>query len=222
CESGSPSYTPSRRDPGRRGTSGSVARDPDGHFARSLDQDVVTGPAVQDVLPQAADEDVVPGAAEKNVVARAADQDVVAVAAVLGQLDRAGRQAGSLHHVVAGQGVDDEPVRGRLGTGDMHLGSQTQDINVAGGADDRNGIAAGGAVDDDGVGRAVASAAAGRGREVDVHLGDAGAGEVVDGDRVGAAEGDDVDLLDAVDIHGHVADVAEQPQPAAVGRQVHV
>ena len=58
--------------------------------------------------------------------------------------------------------------------------------------------------------------------EVEVDAGDAGAGQVVDGDGVGAAEGDDVDLLDAVDVHGDVADVAGQPQPAAVGRQVDV
>ena len=78
------------------------------------------------------------------------------------------------------------------------------------------------AVDDDGVGLAVAGVAAERAREVEVHVGDAGAGQVVDGERVGAAEGGDVDLLDAVDVHGHVADVAEQPQPGAVGRQVDV
>ena len=59
-------------------------------------------------------------------------------------------------------------------------------------------------------------------REVDVHVGDAGAGQVVDGDGVGAAQRDDVHLLDAIDVHGHVADVAGQPQPAAVGRERHV
>ena len=41
-------------------------------------------------------------------------------------------------------------------------------------------------------------------------LRDVGAGQVVDGDGVGAAEGGDVDLLDAVDVHGDVADVAGQ------------
>ena len=163
-----------------------------------------------------------PGAAEEGVVAGAADQHVVAVAAVLRQLDRGGGQPRSVHHVVAGQRVDDQAVVGRLGAGDVHPGSQTQDVRVAGVAGDRNGVVAGGAVDDDGVGLAVADAAAGRAREVEVHVGDAGAGQVVDGDGVGAAEGDDVDLLDAVDVHGHVAHVAEQPQPAAVGRQVDV
>ena len=39
-------------------------------------------------------------------------------------------------------------------------------------------------------------------------LGDAGAGQVVDGDGVGAAQGGEVDPLDAVEVHGDVADVA--------------
>ena len=50
--------------------------------------------------------------------------------------------------------------------------------------------------------------------------GDAGAGQVVDGDGVGAAEGVEVDLLDAVDVHGDVADVAEEPEALAVGGEV--
>ena len=54
-----------------------------------LDDDVVAGPAVEDVLPAAADQHVVAGAAVQRVVAGAADQDVVAVAAVGGELDAA-------------------------------------------------------------------------------------------------------------------------------------
>ena len=72
-------------------------------------------------MPEAADQHVVAVAAEQHVVAVAADQDVVAVAAVGRELDRAGRQAGGLDHVVAGQGVDRQPVVGRLGAGDVHL-----------------------------------------------------------------------------------------------------
>src|SRR5262249_27405471 len=78
------------------------------------------------------------------------------------------------------------------------------------------------AVDDDRVGLTVAGATARRTRQVNVHASDVGARQVVDGDRIGAAERGDVDLLDPVDVHGHKADVAEQPQPAAVGRQVNV
>ena len=66
-----------------------------------LDQDVVAGAAVEDVLPRPADQDVVAGAAEEDVVPRAADQDVVAVAAVRREQDRVGRQGRGVHDVVA-------------------------------------------------------------------------------------------------------------------------
>ena len=85
-----------------------------------------------------------------------------------------------------------------------------------------NVVVAGGAVDGHAIGRAVADAAAGRRCEVDRDLRDAGAGEVADRDVVGAAEGDEVDVLDAVEIHGDVADVAGELHPAVVGRDVDV
>jgi hypothetical protein len=47
-----------------------------------------------------------------------------------------------------------------------------------------------------------------------------GPGEIIDDDIVGAAEGIEVDPLDAIKVHGDVADVAEQPHPLAVGRNV--
>ena len=47
-----------------------------------------------------------------------------------------------------------------------------------------------------------------------------GAGEVVDGDLVGSAEGTEVDGLHVVRVHGDVADVAEEAQPLAVGGDV--
>ena len=77
-----------------------------------------------------------------------------------------------------------------------------------------------GAVDDDGVGRPVALAAARRRRQVEVDLRDGGAGQVVDGDGVGAAQGVELDVLDAVEVHGDVGDVAGEPHAAAVGRDV--
>ena len=72
------------------------------------------------------------------------------------------------------------------------------------GARDADRVVAVGAVDDDGVGRAVAGAAARRRGEVEVDLRHVGAGQVVDGDRVGAAEGVEVDRLDAVEVHRDV------------------
>ena len=49
-----------------------------------------------------------------------------------------------------------------------------------------------------------------------VHLGQVGAAQVVDRDRVGAAEGVEVDRLDVVQVHDHVRDVAGEQHPPAV------
>ena len=73
-----------------------------------------------------------------------------------------------------------------------------------------------------GVRHAVALPAARRRRQVDRDLLHVGPGEVVDRDGVGAAERGKLDVLDAVEVHGDVADVAEQPHPRAVGRDVDV
>src|SRR5262249_48334836 len=164
-------------------TEGSRARRP----VPSADQGVVTGPAVEDVLPRPAVEHVVAGPAAERVVAGAADQDVVAVAAVRRELDGVGRQARGFHRVVAGQGVDREPVPGGLGAGDVDLGGQAEDGNPGRVAADHDHVVAAGAFDGDGVGRAVAGAAAGGAGQVEVDLGDIGARQVVDGDGVGAA-----------------------------------
>src|SRR5262249_7544266 len=71
--------------------------------------------------------------------------------------------------------------------------------------------------DGDGVGRAVARATVAAGLEGDVHLGDVGAGQVVDSDRVDPAQGVDVDALDVVGVHDDVADVTGEAEPIAVG-----
>src|SRR5262249_26855348 len=105
---------------------------------------------------------------------------------------------------------------------DRHRGRQSGHRVTRSAAGDLDGVCVGGAVDGDGVGLAVARAATGRARQVDVDLCHVGAREVVDGEGIGAAEGGDVDLLHAVDVHGDVADVAGQPQAAAVGRQVDI
>ncbi len=76
------------------------------------------------------------------------------------------------------------------------------------------------AVDDDSV-RLCVAGAVDRG-EVDVDRVDAGACQVVDGDRVDAAEGLDVDLLDAVEVHRDEAEVAGESSAAAVGGDVDV
>ena len=58
-----------------------------------LENGVVAGAAVEDVLTGSADQHIVTSATGECVVARTADQDVVAIAAVGRELDRAGRQA---------------------------------------------------------------------------------------------------------------------------------
>src|SRR5262249_24835689 len=155
-------------------------------------------PTVEDVLPRPADQDVVPVAAEEGVAAGTADQNIIAVPAVRVQRDRGGGQPRRLHHVVAGPGVDDQKVIGRLAARDVYLGSQTNDGHTARVAGDGNDVVTVGAVDDDGVGLVVAGAAAGSGGQVEVDLGHVGTGQVVHGDGVGAAQGLEVDLLDAV------------------------
>src|SRR5689334_15408691 len=92
------------------GTAGGlVARGPSRRPVPSWDQDVVTGPAVEDVHAPVPDQLVVAGPAEEGVVAWRADQDVVAGAAVRREPDGAGRQGRGVHRVVAGQGVDRQP-----------------------------------------------------------------------------------------------------------------
>ena len=105
-----------------------------------------------------------------------------------------------MERVVPGETVDGQDVR-RLFAGDSNVRCEARDRAAA----DAEAIGSGGAVDVDLVGLSVVAA------EVGVDVGDAGAAEVVDGDRVGAAAGGDVDVFDSVGVHGDVGDVAEQP-----------
>src|SRR5581483_6586954 len=194
----------------------SIAHDPGLFSARSLDQEVGAGTAVENILSRPANQDVIAGAAEQGVVARTPDQDVVAVPAVLGQLDRPGRKVQGLHQVAAGQRMDEQAVDGGLGAGDVHLSGQAGDRHAFGVTGQSHNVVPVGAVDIDGVCLAVARAAPGRAREIEVHVGDPGADQAGDGEGVRAAPGSHVDLLDAVDVHGHVAEVADQTQPVAV------
>ena len=103
-----------------------------------------------------------------------------------------------------------------------HLGRETVDDHRGAAAGDGDGVVALRAVDGHGVGRSVALAAARLRRQVEVDLLDVGAGEVADHDVVGAAQGVELDVLDVVEVHGDVGDVAEEQRPAAVGRDVDV
>ena len=69
---------------------------------------------------------------------------------------------------------------------------------------------------------ACASPAPPGGRQVGVHLDDVRPAEVVDDDVVRTAERVEVHALDVVEVHRHVGDVAEEPDPPAVRRHVDV
>ena len=131
------------------------------------------------------------GAAEEHVVTGAAEQDVVAVAAVLGEANRGGRERGCLDDVVAGTGLDGQPIVRRLRSGDVHARGEPEHRRAGRVARDVDHVVAGRAVHDHVVRCAVAGAA-GRG-EIRVHLGEVGPADVVDRERVGAAERPDVD-----------------------------
>ena len=76
---------------------------------QGLDDDVVAGSAVEDVLPAIADQHVISGAAAQGVVAGAADQDVVAVAAIGGELHAAAKP-GRIDDVIAAEAIDDDAI----------------------------------------------------------------------------------------------------------------
>src|SRR5205085_9516693 len=81
-------------------------------------------------------------------------------------------------------------------------------------------VVAVGGVDDDAVDLTVARRAAEGAGEVDVHAADAGAAQIVDRDDVGAAEGVEVDALDAVGVHRDVGGATDELELASVGRQL--
>ena len=157
------------------------------------------------------DERVVAGAHERQVVAAVAVERVVPVAAEQRLDARCRRRACRLPRRRRGSGrsprlrapaAEIASLPPRPLTASSSVGSWCWIATSAGRPDTVTPAAspatsivssAVGAVDDDAVGLAVAGGAAGGACEVDVHARDVGAGEVVDGDDVGAAEGVEVD-----------------------------
>src|SRR5439155_22920675 len=140
--------------------------------------------------------------------------------AVHEELDRAGGQAVGVHRVAAGEGVDLEPVVRGLRVQDRDCRGEALRRHSRRVPVDLDRVIVVGGVDDDAVGLAVAGGAAEGAGEVDVHAADVGAAQVVDGDEVGAAEGVEVDQLDAVRVHRDAGDVAGESEPVAVRRQL--
>src|SRR5262245_10123599 len=188
--------------------------------ARSGDQDVFPPTAVEDAPAPAPapGQHVVAVPAAEGVVAGRADQSVVAVLAILRQEDRAGREARGVHRVLAVPRVDDELVLVPLGAVHRHGGGQADHRGGAARALDVNVVIVVGAVDGNGVGLAVTAPRAGL--EVEVDLGEVGAGQVVDGDGVGPAEGVKVHPFHVVEVHSDVGDVAGEADAVAVAGDV--
>jgi hypothetical protein len=197
---------------------GGRRRDAGGREA--LDDHVVAGPSVGDVVPRPSDEDVVAVPAEQRVGAVAADQHVVAGAAVEREERRVGGDAGRLHHVGAGECGDDQPVAAgdRAGHGDPRR--EAADLEGRPGTGDDHAVVAVRRIGDDRVGRGVV-AAADRG-EFAHDLGDIGPAQVADHEVVDTAEGVRDDRLDVVEVHRDRGHVAEEAHAPAVGGGVHV
>ena len=100
-------------------------------------------PRKRDVVALAAVDEVVAVAADQHVGAAAAEDRVVAGAAVERELDDAGRERRCRQRIVAAEAVDDEPVVGAFGAGQLHERRQPGDRDRrarAGDLDDVVGI----------------------------------------------------------------------------------
>src|SRR5436190_3877634 len=112
----------------------------------------------------------------------------------------------------------DDDVVGRIEVGDCHVGgagTRHRDNAVVGGDCDR--IAAAGGVDDDRVLKAVRGAIR---SQIDVDVVNASPGQIIDRDEVRTAQRVDVERLHAVHIHDNGGDIAGEPHPRAIGREI--
>src|SRR3954451_2847723 len=145
---------------------------------------------------------------------------VGAFAAVDDDGDRAVEADAGRDLVVAAEGGRGQGVERGLVAGHRDAPGRAVDDGLAGTGGDGEAVGAIGAPRDDAVGRAVGVAVAAA--EVDVRRVEVRRLEVADGDVVGAAEGAEVRLLDAVEVHGDGGDVAGDAHARAVGRDVDV
>ena len=143
------------------------------------------------------------------------DDGVVAGAAVEGER-RIGEQRRGREGIVAVATRDDKRI-GCLRAADGDELRQTGDRQRAALALHLDDVVALGTLDGHAVGREVADAAAGRRCQVDGDLRHACSREIVDRDVVGTTQGVELDVLDAIDVHGDVGNVAGEPHAAAVG-----
>ena len=118
--------------------------------------------------------------------------------------------AGGVDGVVAAPAVDDSESLAPSAPAIVTCAASPLTTTTRAAAGDGDGVVAGRAVDDHAVRLAVALPLPGVPARSIVDLLDVGAGEVVDRDGVGAAQGVELDVLDAVEVHRDVADVAGQ------------
>jgi hypothetical protein len=146
-------------------------------------------PPFRQAAPQ--DQDVVADRVGEHIDPRPADHRVVAFAAIGGQR-QAGQQPARRDRVVAALAVGDQAVA-RAEVQDPHLGGQPQHAHQAGAvADHHDGVVGADGVDHPRVGLAVIGPA--KRTELDLHLGHVGAGQAVDGDRVGPVQAEHREL----------------------------
>ena len=179
---------------------------------------VIAGVPDEDVVAGAHQGLVVAVATVDQIVALAPEDDVDAEPTVHRQLDAVGFERAGVDDVVAPEAVQRQAVVGLLRGEDVHRRLQTEDVDPAGVAGGAEHVGAVGPVDGDRVGGAVAATVGTAQVGPDRHH--VGSAEVTDDDVVGAAERPEVDAFDIVEVHGDVGDVAEEPDPAAVGGDV--
>src|SRR5207249_3031599 len=124
--------------------------------------------------------------ADDEVVAVTTGDDVIAVPTVERELHRVSLQGLGVDDVIPAQGVDCKTVEGWVLVKDGDLGVQAGDAKPADVAANADGVVALGPVHGDRVGRAVGAAVRAAQGELDVRQ--VGAGQVVDGNVVGAAQ----------------------------------
>ncbi len=173
-----------------------------------------------EVVAVVAEDEVVAGAAEERIVALRPEQFVRACAPVDRQLDDGDWQRRRRDDIVFTEGVDDQAVIGRLRVGDVDPRRQADHRRRGAGTGNVDVIDAVRAVDDDRVRLGIAGGAPEDAREVAGELDDIGARQIADGDRVGSADGVEVDGLDVVEIHHDVAEVAREQHALTVGRRL--
>src|SRR5262249_43366996 len=148
--------------------------------------------------------------ANKNIEAFTANDDVVADATVKIEMDDTRRERRGVDLVVATEAYHEEIV-GRLGTGDGHLCRKAGNRYGPAGQPHVDRVAGEGAKDANGVVCRIANP------QIDCHLLDIGAGQIVDIDEIRCGLRPQFDALDIVEIHGDGADVAVEARAAAIG-----